>query len=144
MEQQNYGNHRKMDPLYHYVLSLLTLLVLIGSIIGLVRAMSSGEEVGVSWLFLGVAAILILLFLKVRGYALKAQDRAIRAEEQLRHYILTGKPMDPKLTIQQIIALRFAGDEEYPELCRKAVEGNMKPDDIKKAIRNWRADHDRL
>ncbi|MBP1156923.1 MULTISPECIES: DUF6526 family protein [unclassified Paenibacillus] len=144
MDQQNYGNHRKLDPLYHYGLSLLTMLVLIGSGISLFGALSGGEDAGASWLLLGISAALLLLFIKVRGYALKAQDRAIRAEEQLRHYILTGKPIDPKLTLKQIIALRFAGDEEYPDLCRKAVEESMKPDDIKKAIRHWRADYDRL
>lgn len=144
MDQQHYGNHRKIDPLYHYGLSLLTMLVLIGSVIGLVNALSGGEDAGAPLIFLGIAAVLLLLFIKVRGYALKSQDRAIRAEEQLRHYILTGKPIDSRLTLRQIIALRFAGDEEYPDLCRKAVEESMEPDDIKKAIRHWRADYDRL
>ncbi|NOU92305.1 hypothetical protein GC093_03515 [Paenibacillus sp. LMG 31456] len=140
MEQQDFSNHRKMDPLYHYVLSFLTLLVLVGSIWFLVATGKVFEGV----LFLGIAVALLFLFLKVRGYALKAQDRAIRAEENLRHYILTGKPHDSRLTIDQIIALRFASDNEFAQLSRKAAENKMKPNDIKKAISSWRADHNRL
>jgi hypothetical protein len=140
MQQQNYVNHRKMDPLYHYVLSFLSLLVLIGSIWYLVASGKGFEGL----LFLGIAATLLILFIKIRSYALKAQDRAIRAEENLRHYILTGKPHDSRLTLGQIIALRFAGDNEFIELSCKAAESKMKPDDIKKAIASWRADHHRL
>lgn len=140
MQQQTYNNHRKMDPLYHYGLSLLTLLILIGSVWYL-AASGSGLQ---GWLFLGIALSLVIVFIKVRGYALKAQDRAIRAEENLRHFILAGKPHDSRLTINQIIALRFAGDQEFIALSRKAAESNMKPDDIKKAISNWRTDHNRL
>ncbi|MDF2960176.1 MAG: hypothetical protein K0S39_1911 [Paenibacillus sp.] len=142
MQQQNYGNHRKMDPVYHYVLSLLSLIVLIGSIWYLIG--SGGGRVFEGLLFLGIALVLLLLFLLVRSYALKAQDRAIRAEENLRHYILTGKPHDSRLTMGQVIALRFAGDAEFAGLSRRAAEENMKPNDIKKAITAWRADHNRL
>ncbi|MCR8634620.1 DUF6526 family protein [Paenibacillus radicis (ex Xue et al. 2023)] len=140
MQQQNYSNHRKMDPPYHYVLSFLCLLILIGSIWFLIASGKVFEGL----LFLAIALALLILFLKVRGYGLRAQDRAIRAEENLRHFILTGMPHDSRLTIGQIIALRFASDKEFPQLSRKAAENNMKPDDIKKAINSWRADHNRL
>jgi hypothetical protein len=71
---------------------------------------------------------------------LKAQDRAIRAEENLRHYVMTGKLLDPKLTVRQIIGLRFASDQEFVELAGRAVEENLSEDAIKKAVKNWRAD----
>jgi hypothetical protein len=129
-----------MDPLYHYVLSLLTILVLIGSIWYLMASDRPGEGL----LFLGIALCLLVLFLLVRSYALKAQDRAIRAEENLRHYMLTGKPHDPRLTVGQIIALRFAGDAELAELSRKAAENGLKPADIKKSIKMWRPDQYRI
>ena len=80
----------------------------------------------------------------VRIYALKAQDRAIRAEEALRHYILTGKPLDARLRMGQIIALRFASDNELPELAGRAVNENLTSQDIKKAIKDWRADYYRV
>lgn len=144
METQQYANHRKFDPLFHFVLLWLTLIVLVGAVIYAVRSLIAGEGVSTALLLLGLSVIAAILVMLVRTYALKAQDRAIRAEEQLRHFILTGKPIDPRLSLRQIIALRFAGDQEYPELCRKAAEENMQPDDIKKAIRTWRADHHRL
>ncbi|MCP3775116.1 DUF6526 family protein [Paenibacillus sp. MZ04-78.2] len=144
METQQYANHRKFDPLFHFVLLWLTLIVLVGAVVYAVRSLIAGEGVSVALLLLGLSVIAAILVMLVRTYALKAQDRAIRAEEQLRHFVLTGKPMDSRLSLRQIVALRFASDPEYPELCRKAAEENMRPDDIKKAIRTWRADHYRL
>ena len=79
-------------------------------------------------------------FLALGVFALKAQDRAIRAEENLRHFILTGKPLDGRLEPLQIVALRFAADDEFPGLAARAAEQSMKPDDIKKAVKYWRAD----
>ena len=70
----------------------------------------------------------------------KAQDRAIRAEEQLRHYVLTGKLLDRRLTMRQIVALRFASDAEFVALAQRAVEQSMSPDAIKQAVKEWRAD----
>ena len=77
-------------------------------------------------------------------FALKAQDRAIRAEENLRHFVLTGKLLDPKLTLRQIIGLRFAADAEFVALAQKAAASGMSEKDIKKAITQWKADHDRV
>ena len=79
----------------------------------------------------------------MRVSANKVQDRAIHAEENMRHFLLTGKPLDPRLTWPQIIALRFAGDDEYLSLTEKAIAQQMRPDDIKKAIKNWRRDEHR-
>ena len=64
--------------------------------------------------------------------------------ENLRHFALTGKLLDPRLTIKQIIGLRFASDGEFVELARKAADENMPLDTIKKSVKNWRADHDRV
>ncbi|WP_127588475.1 DUF6526 family protein [Paenibacillus koleovorans] len=142
---QTYANHRRIHPLYHFVLSLLTLLVLIGSIMWLVQSLGDEEtRLLPSLLAVGFAVCFVVLFLIVRGYAAKVQDRAIRAEEKLRHYILTGKPLDNRLTIKQIVALRFASDEEFPALCRRAVLESLEPVAIKQAVRTWRADHDRV
>jgi hypothetical protein len=78
-----------------------------------------------------------------RSFALRAQDRAIRAEENFRHFILTGNRLDGRLRLEQIIALRFAADEEFALLCEQAVDKNLNAVEIKKAIRSWRADHHR-
>jgi hypothetical protein len=86
----------------------------------------------------------IIIFLLVRSYPLKAQDRAIRAEENLRHYVLTQRLLDPRLSTKQIVALRFASDDEFPSLSKKAAEEQLSPDAIKKSIQNWRVDDYRI
>jgi hypothetical protein len=97
-----------------------------------------------AWLIVLVAFIILSLYIHSRVFALKAQDRAIRAEETLRYFILTGKPLDHRLTLGQIIALRFASDEEMPALAEKAVTHGLSNDDIKKQIRVWRMDVHRV
>jgi Family of unknown function (DUF6526) len=137
---QNYQNHRRFHPLFHYILSLLLLLTLIGAIWLIIRNGISLSAI----LFLAIVIILAIMFLLVRLYPLKAQDRAIRAEENLRHYVLTGKLLDERLTIGQIISLRFASDAELPELSEKSASQNLSPDEIKKQITNWKADYYRV
>lgn len=137
---QNYQSHRRFHPLFHYILSLLLLLTLVGAICLVIRNGISLSAI----LFLAIVVILAIMFLLIRQYPLKAQDRAIRAEENLRHYVLTGKLLDARLTIGQIIALRFASDAELPELSEKAASQNLSPDDIKKQITNWKADFYRV
>jgi hypothetical protein len=88
--------------------------------------------------------VLILLSWYTRIFALKAQDRAIRAEENFRHFILTGKPLPAGLRISQIIALRFASDSEFPTLAQKALNENLSNKQIKEHIVNWRADYYRV
>ncbi|MFM2015048.1 MAG: hypothetical protein RIQ51_538 [Bacteroidota bacterium] len=75
---------------------------------------------------------------------LKAQDRAIRAEENLRHYVLTGKLLPASLTVGQIVALRFAPDAEFPALAEKAASNNLSGKEIKQSIQNWKADFYRV
>jgi len=95
-------------------------------------------------LFLFVISIVLFsLFTYARSFALRAQDRAIRAEENFRHYLLTGKPLDTRITMRQTIGLRFASDEELPELAKKAAETGISEDEIKKSIKNWKADNER-
>lgn len=140
MNNQNFKNHQRFHAPFHYVLSLLLIVTLVGVIINLVK-----EGLGFTGiLFLLIVVILSIMFFLIRTYPLKAQDRAIRAEENLRHFVLTGKLLDSKLTIGQIIALRFADDSEFPELSQKAVSQNLSPTDIKKSIKNWKADFYRV
>lgn len=144
MKTQNYKNHRRYVFLYHAVTFTLILLLLVSSVYYTIRAYNA-EETLRPWLFLFlIGLILFFIFFFTRIFALKAQDRAIRAEENFRHYLLTGKPFDSRLTIRQITGLRFASDEELPELAKKAKEENLSEEDIKKAIKNWRADYYRV
>jgi hypothetical protein len=65
-----------------------------------------------------VAVILSLVFFYMRQFPLRVQNRAIRAEENLRHFVLTGRLLDNRLRMGQIIALRFAPDEEFVLLAK--------------------------
>jgi hypothetical protein len=79
-----------------------------------------------------------------RSFPLKAQDRAIRAEESLRHYVLTGKLLPSELKMSQVIALRFAPDDEFLALIDRAIKEKMTNKEIKMAIKNWKPDHYRV
>jgi hypothetical protein len=142
MSEQNFSNHGRMHPLYHYITAPLVILGLIGSLVNLAKSDASNHYSAA----LLVIVFLVLLFIgaMLRTYALKAQDRAIRAEEGLRHFILTGKPLDGRLRTGQIVALRFAGDAEFPALAARAAEENLSGKAIKQAIQQWRADYYRI
>ena len=145
MENQEYKNHSRLVPLFHFVTFGLILAALVMSCIKYWRNMSTGLGgliTPITFLLISVALMLVALF--SRTFALKAQDRAIRAEESLRYFVLTGKLPDPRLTIQQMIALRFASDSEVIELAQRAVKENMKASDIKKTIKNWKGDYYRV
>ena len=140
MSEQNFKNHIRLIPLYHGVAFLLIFAGLIGSIINLCNHHDAGNHYSAALLIV-VFFLFLLIFWYARVFALKAQDRAIRAEENFRHFILTGKPFDKKLTMAQIIGLRFASDDELAGLAKRAVEENLSQKQIKEAIKNWRADH---
>lgn len=141
MSTQNYKNHTQVVPAFHFVTVPLLLLVFIGSIVNLVHSVP-GNFYSASLLVALSFATLLLAFI-ARLFALKVQDRAIRAEENFRHYIATGQPQDSRLTVPQIIALRFAGDDQYIGLSKRAVDENMSAKEIKMAIQNWKGDYHR-
>lgn len=144
MKPQNKSNHRRFFAPYHFVILPLGLACLVMSIYGL-----SGENPGLK-AFFGYLILTMLSFTLLltavfgRASALKAQDRAIRAEESLRHFILSGERINPELRLGQIIALRFASDEELLALTEKAVKEKLKNSEIKALIVNWRADRHRV
>lgn len=142
MSTQNYKNHTRIVPSYHGLTLLPLLALLIGSIMNLVNSDESNDYS--AWLLVLVSLILLSMFFHARGFGLKAQDRAIRAEENLRHLALTGKLLDSRLNIRQVVALRFASDEEFPSLAQKAADGNLSNKEIKKQIVKWREDHHRV
>ncbi len=144
MQAQNYANHRRFVPMFHIVLFFIIILTLIGSGVNLFKSFGDHQRLYSAALLVVVNISLLLMFFFVRIFSLKAQDRAIRAEENLRHYILTGKPLDSRLTIRQIIGLRFASDEEFLALAKKAADENLSEDNIKRAIKNWRGDYYRV
>jgi hypothetical protein len=140
---QNFKNHVRYFPLHHFVLSPLTLIGLIISIVLLFSDRSLTEKI----FFVVIAFSVFLTSLIARMYATKNQDRTIRAEMRLRYYILTGKRLETiedKLTMGQIVALRFASDEELPALIEKTTKENLSPKAIKENIKKWVADNNRV
>ena len=144
MKEQNYKNHARFDPAYHAVLFGIVVLTLIGSGVNLWKSLGDHQRLYSAALLVALTAATLLLMFICRIYALKAQDRAIRAEENLRHFVLTGKLLDARLSVKQIVALRFAPDDEFPALAAKAAAENMEPDAIKQAVQDWRADYYRV
>ena len=140
MTTQNYANHRQTVPMFHGVLFGLLVLTGGGSVTNLIRAVQRHSGVYSAALIVTLTVAVMMLTLFSRMFALKAQDRAIRAEENLRHFALAGKLLDPRLTIRQVIGLRFAPDDEFLGLARRAAEENLSEDAIKRAIKNWKAD----
>ena len=143
MQEQSYAKHAKFVPMFHGVLFGIIVLTFIGSLVNVWQSFGDHERIYSASLIAAITVALVLLFFFTRIFSMGVQDRAIRAEENLRHFALTGKLLDPRLTIKQIVGLRFASDAEFVELARKAAEGSMTPDEIKKSVKSWRADHDR-
>jgi len=138
MEQQNIKTHKRFVIGYHFVASIAIILLIVGSIRNLIKT-DEGNLYSAALLVMG-SFVLLFLWYFLRSFALKAQDRAIRAEENFRHFVLTGKPLSKGLTVKQIIALRFAADDEFVALAIKAEKENLSSGAIKQAIVNWKPD----
>jgi hypothetical protein len=142
MKEQNFNNHAQMVPGFHYLTFGGIIALLGGSINYLLK--SSPENKYLASLLVLASIVFVLVAWFTRTFALKAQDRAIRAEENLRYYVLTGKLLPSSLRVGQIVALRFAPDAEFPALAEKAATNNLSGKEIKQSIQNWKADFYRV
>ena len=140
---QNYQNHVQRVPRFLALLFIL-LATFIGAGVNFSQSLGDHQRLYSASLILVLAGCAIATAVFGRTFALKAQDRAIRAEENLRHFVMTGKVLDQRLTMRQIIALRFASDGEFVDLARQAAEQGTVPDEIKQKVSNWRQDTDRV
>jgi hypothetical protein len=147
MADQTFATHRKFVPGYHFVTLGILVINLLWSVYRAIWPIP-GMPVFDRLLAVLVAVALALLAWYVRVFPLRAQDRVIRLEE--RHRLERLLPPDlqgriGELSTGQLIALRFAGDSEVPELTRIVLDQKITgQDDIKKKIRDWRADHLRM
>ncbi len=136
--RQYLKHHARFDPLYHFVLVPVLLANVVSAIVALVHRQNFFH----GWLVvLSLAALIVVA--KMRGYALKVQDRVIRLEERLRLQALAPAEWHAqiyRLSEDQLIGLRFAGDDEVVELAKQALEHNLSRKQIKERIKNWRAD----
>jgi hypothetical protein len=141
---QNFKNHSRYNPLHHFVLTPISLTLLVWTIINFFQDKNTISQ---KVYFLLISIAILLVSLMARMYATKNQDRIIRLEMRQRYFEMTGKSFAEKesqLRLGQIIALRFASDEELLNLMEKAIVEKLKSNEIKQAIRNWQADTNRV
>lgn len=137
---QSFSNHKRYVPMYHYV--LFAILVVNLGWTGVKVARNPSVYAAVALL---VACGLLILFFYARQFALTVQDRVIRLEMHLR--LASVLPPDlasriGELSVGQLIALRFAGDGELPDLVRKVLDEKITDRTaIKKMVRYWQPDH---
>jgi hypothetical protein len=141
MQEQNFKNHTKLVPAFHFY-TLGILLINFGW--SIYRWRAAEFSIDGLWGIL-VAVALFLLAFYTRTFAMKVQDRVIRLEERLRYERLLPADLQARsaeLDIHQIVALRFACDAELPALARKVLDEKMNERKaIKQQIKNWRPDY---
>jgi len=151
MSEQNFANHGKIVPAFHYFVVPALVINLVQSVIVAVKAFENSgagisRSVGVIQVLVSLA-LLTLAFL-ARIFALGVQDRVIRLEERLRYERLLPDDLKPRIgefTINQLVSLRFASDVELPVLARKVLDGKVTGRKaIKQMIQTWRADYQRI
>lgn len=139
---QNFSNHTRFDPPFHFFIVPVFAITLVIAIVHLVRHPGLHS----AWLVVFMLAATTAIF-KMRLYALRVQDRVIRLEERLRLATLLSEPLRARigeLSESQLIGLRFASDAELPALTARALSEKLSKTDIKKAVRQWRPDYWRV
>lgn len=141
-QPQTLTSHARFDPLFHGFILPLFLANLAVAIYTVARHRDLA-----SWWFLFLSVAVIVPIFRLRAYPLKVQDRVIRLEERLRLQALAPAEWHAqiyRLTETQLVALRFAADDEVVELAKQALEQNLTQKQIKERIRSWRADEWRV
>jgi hypothetical protein len=145
MKKQDYSNHVRYYTPHHFVLYPILLVLITLSATYIFKY----PEKSLEWKF--ITALFILLawfsFMVRQHYALTLQNRVVRLELRVRYFQLTSKRLEtiePQLTFGQIAALRFASDEELPELLQATIQNKLSPGQIKRSIKNWLPDNMRV
>jgi hypothetical protein len=140
---QSFENHAKIVPGYHY---WTTALLVLPTLWFGYRAASDFSMDRLALFLFAVGVVLAGFYL--RAFPLGVQDRVIRLEERLRMERLLPADLRarvPDLTARQLVALRFASDEELADLARRVLDQKItERKEIKRLVRTWRADHQRI
>ncbi|MDI5950410.1 DUF6526 family protein [Flavobacterium yafengii] len=144
METQSYKNHIRYYPPHHFVYYPIIMIFLSFSIY-----FSCTTEDSLIWVFIsGIFVVLFCLaFMLRQHYALTLQNRIVRLELRYRYFSITGKRLEDfehRLNDDQLFALRFTPDDEFPALTQKAMNENLSGKEIKKAIQHWKGDYERV
>lgn len=140
MSEQNFKNHVRFVPLYHFF-ALPMLVVNFGW--SIYRWIAAGFSIGgLEWVLTSAALFFGVVY--PRLFALNVQDRVIRLEERLRYERVLPEELRwraDELNVDQFVSLRFASDEELEKLMRKVLDGKLtERKAIKRLIKNWRPD----
>ena len=142
-QAQTLATHRRWIPMWHF----FAIPVLVANVIVVATRLVRDPQLTNGWAVIVAIALLVGILLS-RTMPLRAQDRIIRLEERSRLERVLPSDLRGRvgeLTASQLVAIRFAPDDEVPELTRRALSGELKSQgDIKRAIRNWRSDHLRV
>ena len=144
MKTQSYKNHIRFYPPHHFVYYPIVLAFLSFSIY-----FAFTTEDKLLWSFISAIFVVLfcLAFMLRQHYALTLQNRIVRLELRYRYLATTGQrfeEIERKLEDAQLFALRFAPDEELDALTNRALNENLSGDEIKKAIKNWKGDYERV
>lgn len=136
---QNYKNHVRWSIPYHFTFLPLLLIALGYSIYNWSKQWNlTNGLLTLAFVLIGFLGVIARLF------ALTVQNRSAETAERLRYFTLTQKALPANLTMGQILALRFASDGELTDLAERASAQGLSPDEIKRAIVNWRGDYNRV
>lgn len=134
-ESQNYGNHVYRARAW----SSTALVAALAFLVLLVHVYQ--EPTYVSFALLALAGVVLSAVWLIRVFALRLQNRIIRLEMQLRLTRLGRESDLPRLSMSQLVALRFASDAELPALMDRAIAEQLTPDAIKREVRDWQGDY---
>ena len=144
IKDQNYDTHVRIHKPFHLFFVGVLFLTILGSFVNFYVSLGDHHRMYSASLIVVLCFLVFQAAYFARMYAIKVQDRAIRSEENLRYFVLTGKFLPRELKMSQIVALRFASDEEFPPLVERAVRENLPAATIKRSVTTWRPDHDRV
>ena len=144
-QPQSYKNHTRYDPLFHFFLLPILFVNLGFAIYATIHSWPFYRHTHPWWIVMSV--VFLMIAGNSRASALRAQDRVIRLEEQLRLADLLPEDelgLIDALKLRQFIGLRFASDAEVVALAKRAVSENLSEKQIKENVVHWRADHHRV
>lgn len=137
---QNFGNHRRYDPPWHFAGVMIVAAGVIAAIWHSYRHIDSRWDMCVAVYSVGI----LLVVGRARAQTLIVQNRVIRLEQRLRLKALLAPALAARideLTVSQLVGLRFAGDDEVSGLVERCLSGQLANGEaVKKEIKNWQAD----
>ena len=144
MKPQSYKNHIRFYTPHHFVYYPILIAFLTTSIY-----FSFTKPEKLVWIFISVVFVFLfcLAFMLRQHYALMLQNRIIRLEIRYNYFTLTGKRFEEieyQFNDSQLFALRFASDDELVSLVEKSIKEKLSGDEIKKAIKTWKPDNERV